>query len=298
MLLTRPLLPHDSDARKYATISWHFVGEYFDGFGWVKVLIEQRRFRYEKPNDRSIFLGRLKPFKKRFGEMQHATEWPYTSRCFPQSVMERQIYLGMYRRHRRYLTSLFLGDEERRRPSAHPGFNRPTFAFENGILSVNSMGGSVNVGLYLTIAASTMGCNGVDRLYSLKRACTKLEALSHCHRESDFRQKPKSVKSPGLPIRIVVVQRRCNRRVMIRPIHNNKIRVPPSRRRRTVCSTMPVPNNAPSALVLVIRDACQMRLQGRPTPHTRPSRPSAPSNSDVAPSGSVLGRKLWLAPVY
>lgn len=55
----------------------------------------------------------------------------------------------MYRRHRSYLTSLFLGDDERRRPSAHPGFNRPTFAYEDGIPSVNSMGGSVNVEPYL-----------------------------------------------------------------------------------------------------------------------------------------------------
>jgi len=62
--------------------------------------------------------------------------------------------LQMYRRHRRYLTSLILGDEERRPPSAHPGFNRPTFAFGDGIPSVNSMGGTVNVKLYLTIAAS------------------------------------------------------------------------------------------------------------------------------------------------
>jgi len=112
---------------------------------------------------RSIFLGRLKPFKKRFGEMQNVTEWPCTSRCCPQSVRARQIYLGMYRRHRRYLTSLFLGDDERRRPSAHPGFNRPIFAYEDGIPSVNSMGGSVNVEPYLMIAVSNMGCNGVGR---------------------------------------------------------------------------------------------------------------------------------------
>lgn len=131
------------------------------------MLIEQRRFRSEKPNDRSISLGRSKPFKKRFGDMQHATEWPCTSRYCPQSVMEGQIYLKMYRRHRRYMTSFILGDKERRPPSAHPGFNRPTFASGDGIPGVNSMGGTVNVELYLTIAASTMGCNGVGRPYSL-----------------------------------------------------------------------------------------------------------------------------------
>jgi len=57
--------------------------------------------------------------------------------------MERHISQDMHRR---------------RRPSAHPGFKRPTFAYEDGIPSVNSMGGSVNVELYLMIAASTMGC--------------------------------------------------------------------------------------------------------------------------------------------
>ncbi len=123
--------------------------------------------------------------------------------------------------------------------------------------------------------------------------------MFHCHHESEVRQKPKFVKIHGLPIRIVIVQRRCNRRVMIRPIHNDKIRIPLSRRRRIVYSTMPASNDAPPALVLVIRDACQMLFRGEPTSHSSRSSASAPSKSDVAPLGRrILGNKLGLAPVY